>query len=238
MPLRFSDIGEHCPAMSLEDIQGSDEVVKAHLDDAVRQLSDEFDGIHRPEVVHAMVHESAAQLSGGHVAAFVPALAHRFARERLRARAQTEGLVIKGASEVLFVSLTGGGRAQMAAALLTRRAGNLVSVHSAGSDATGGADANVVAAMEEIGIDMGDHFTKPLTDEVLAGADVVVTMGRSVGRVEIPARTRHVAWRVGDPSGAELDEVRRVREDIERRVEALAAELLQPMLAAADRSDG
>jgi protein-tyrosine-phosphatase len=55
-----------------------------------------------------------------------------------------------------------------------------------------------------------------------------VTMGRSVGRVEIPAGTRHVEWRVGDPAGASLDEVRRVREDIERRVEAFADELPRP----------
>src|SRR5262249_15617959 len=59
------------------------------------------------------------------------------------------------------------------------------------------------------------------------GADVIVTMGRSVGYVEIPPTVRHVDWRVGDPAGAPIDEVRRVREDIERRVEALASELLE-----------
>ena len=56
-------------------------------------------------------------------------------------------------------------------------------------------------------------------------ADIIVTMGRSVGSVEIPATGRHVDWRVGDPAGAPFDEVRRVREDIERRVDALVAEL-------------
>jgi protein-tyrosine-phosphatase len=60
---------------------------------------------------------------------------------------------------------------------------------------------------------------------VLASADVVVTMGRSVGPVEIPSSARHVDWRIGDPAGADLDEVRRVRDDIERRIGALADEL-------------
>ena len=80
--------------------------------------------------------------------------------------------------------------------------------------------------MGEIGIDLEEAFTRPLTPEAIGAADVVVTMGRSVGAVDIPANVRHVDWRVGDPAGAELDEVRRVREDIERRVDALADELL------------
>ena len=61
---------------------------------------------------------------------------------------------------------------------------------------------------------------------MIGGADVIVTMGRSVGEIDVPAGVRHIDWRVGDPAGADLDEVRRVREDIGRRVEALADELL------------
>jgi len=75
--------------------------------------------------------------------------------------------------------------------------------------------------MEEVGIDISDKFTTPLTPEVLASADLVITMGRSVGQIEIPSTARHLDWRVGDPAGAELDEVRRVREDIDRRVNQL-----------------
>jgi arsenate reductase (thioredoxin) len=66
---------------------------------------------------------------------------------------------------------------------------------------------------------------RPSTDEVLRAADVVVTMGHSVGAVEIPEAVRHVDWRVGDPAGADLAEVRRVRGDIERRLRALLEEL-------------
>jgi arsenate reductase len=79
--------------------------------------------------------------------------------------------------------------------------------------------------MAEIGVDLTDEFTRPLTPEVLGNADIVVTMGRSVGELELPNRVRHVDWRVGDPSGAPLDEIRRVREDIGRRVVALAETL-------------
>jgi arsenate reductase len=82
--------------------------------------------------------------------------------------------------------------------------------------------------MQELGVDLSDAFAKPLSPEVLAAADVVVTMGRSVGSVDIPSSTRHVDWRVGDPTGASLDEARRVRDDIDRRVlellESLEAE--------------
>ena len=60
---------------------------------------------------------------------------------------------------------------------------------------------------------------------MLTSADVVVTMGRSVGDVDIPQETRHEDWRVGDPNGADLDEVRRIRDDIDRRVQRLLDEL-------------
>ena len=69
----------------------------------------------------------------------------------------------------------------------------------------------------------------PPADVATEAAPVRVASGgtaaRSVGRVEIPETTRHLDWRVGDPTGAELDEVRRVRDDIERRIRVLVAEL-------------
>ena len=217
-----------------DDFAGFDEHVQGFLRSAATRLEHEFAGIHDAATVRAVVAESARQLSGGAVAtvSFVPILAERFARERLRASGQAEGRLEKEIPEVVFVSLTGGGRAQIGAALLARRAGEAVGVHSAGSAAATEIDENVRAALAELGIDLSQAFTKPLSAEVLAGADVVVTMGRSVGEVEIPAGVRHVDWRVGDPAGAELDEVRRVRDDIARRIDGLAAELLEPAAAA------
>jgi arsenate reductase (thioredoxin) len=93
----------------------------------------------------------------------VPVLAERFARERLRAQAETEGPLAKSALEVVFVSLTGSGRAEIGAALLARAAGEAVSVHSTGSRTrVAETDENVQAALREVGIDLPEAFTKPL----------------------------------------------------------------------------
>jgi protein-tyrosine-phosphatase len=199
--------------------------VPARLASAVDQLASEFEGIFDRAYIQAVVEQSAKQLEGAAVASFVPTLAHRFARERLRAQAMAEGKLAKGSPEVVFVSITGGGRARIAASLLERIAGDSCSIHTAGSGIGSGIDPNVRIAMEELGIDLSEKFTRPVTDEVLASADVVVTMGRSVGEIEIPESARHLDWRVGDPAGAELEEVRRVRADIETRVNDLVADL-------------
>jgi arsenate reductase (thioredoxin) len=82
--------------------------------------------------------------------------------------------------------------------------------------------------MQELSVNLSDAYAKPLSTEVLEGADVIVTIGRSVGSVEIPATTRHVDWRVGDPTGASVEEARRVRDDIDRRVQELLADLDLP----------
>jgi protein-tyrosine-phosphatase len=209
--------------------------VPARLASSVDQLAKEFEGIFERSHVETVVAQSAKQLGGAAVASFVPILAHRFARERLRAQAQAEGKLAKTAPEVVFVSITGGGRARIAASLLERIAGDSANIHTAGSGVSSGIDPNVRVAMEELGIDLSDKFTRPVTHEVLAAADVVITMGHSVGEVEIPATARRLDWRVGDPAGADLDEVRRVRADIERRVNELAADLeLVPAGAASD----
>ena len=199
--------------------------VSAGLARDVDQLAAEFQGIFERAQIERVVEESAKQLEGAAVASFIPILAHRFARERLRAQAQAEGKLAKTAPEIVFVSITGGGRARMAASLLQRATGDTANIHTAGSDAAREIDPNVRTAMEELGIDLSEKYTRPITEEVLASADIVITMGRSVGEIRIPDTARHVDWRVGDPGGAELDEVRRVRADIERRVNDLAHDL-------------
>ena len=212
--------------MGLAEFPGFDDVMRLRLNAAVDRLCTEFEGVHDRPAISRVVEESAQRLSKRGVTPFVHILAERFARERLHAQGQSEGRIAKDQPAVVFVSLTGGGRAQIGAALLARKAGDAVTIHSAGSDAGVDIDDNVRAAMDEIDIDLGEAFTKPLTPEVLASADVIVTMGRSVGAFEIPATVRHVDWRIGDPAGADLEEVRRVCEDIERRVDALVEELL------------
>ena len=205
--------------------QYADAALQSRLTIATNRLVEEFGDVYDRETIESTLQESVRSLSPNGVTPYVHILAERFTRERLRAQAQTEQRIEKTVPEVVFVSLTGGGRAQMGAAMLAHRAGDAVSVHCAGSDAGDEIDQNVRVALGEIGIELDEAFVRPVTSEVLAAADVVVTMGRSVGEVDIPGSTRHEDWRVGDPAGADLGEVRRVRDDIVRRIDALAAEL-------------
>jgi protein-tyrosine-phosphatase len=155
---------------------------------------------------------------------FLPVLAHRFTRERLKALARASGPE-RATPDVLFVGLGDTGRGQMAAALVTLRSEGRVVAHSAGSSAAAVVDPAVLEVMGELGVDLSEAYAKPLVPEILAAADVVVTMGRSVGAIELPEGTRHEDWRVGDPTGAPVDEVRRVRDEIDSRVQKLLVEL-------------
>jgi arsenate reductase (thioredoxin) len=201
------------------------ETTRLHVEKAVDSLVEEFGDAHSRDTVQRVMDDSLRQLVGdAQVDDFVPTLAHRFARERLKALGRAHGPE-SALPDVLFVGLGDTGRGQIAAALLTLRSDGSIVAHSAGSTAQAAIDAGVVEVMSELGVDLTEAYAKPLSREVLEAADVVVTMGRSVGTVEIPEGTRHLDWRVGDPSGAPVDEIRRVRDDIERRVEALVEEL-------------
>jgi protein-tyrosine-phosphatase len=193
---------------------------------ALQALHAEFDGVHPPERIDALFADSVEQIGGGaNVESYIPILAGRLCRDRLRALAQSEGTAAKHVPEVLFVGLHDSGRGQMAAALMRACGGDRVSVHSAGSGALAEIDRVVREALQEAGIDLGDAYSKPLSEEVMSAADVVVTMGRSVGEVAIPPGTRHLDWRVGDPGGAAIEEVRLIRDDIAARVRALTDEI-------------
>jgi hypothetical protein len=132
--------------------------VRALLASVVDRLTDEFEGIYDRGSVSAVVDVSAQELSRGTVKPFVPVLAERFARERLTAQAQAEGRLAKVVPNVVFVSLTGGGRSEIGAALLARNAGDSVSIHSAGSQAGSEIDENVRAALKEVGVDLSEAF--------------------------------------------------------------------------------
>jgi protein-tyrosine-phosphatase len=113
----------------------------------------------------------------------------------------------------------------MAAALLNRRAGGRVVVHSAGSAPGEALNPAVVEAMAEIGLDISGEQPKPLTDEVGRRADVIVTMGCGDTCPVYPG-TRTADWDLPDPAGRPLDEVRSLRDEIAVRVDGLVAELL------------
>jgi protein-tyrosine-phosphatase len=201
-----------------------DPVTRNHIDKAIDSLADEFAGVFSPETVARFVDESLEGLAGARVTDYLPVLAHRFARERLRALGQAEGTIKKIVPEVLFVCVQNAGRSQMAAALLNRRAKGRVHVRSAGSDPGERINPAVVTALAEIGLDVGEEFPKPLTDEVVRAADAVITMGCGDACPVYPGK-RYLDWEVGDPEGKSLEEVRRIRDEIEARVEALLVEL-------------
>ncbi len=202
-----------------------DPVTRQHVEKAAEALQDEFAGTFSRETIARFIAESVDLLGESKINVFVPVLAHRFARERLKALGQAEGLITKEQPEVLFVCVQNAGRSQMAAGLLTLRSGGLVGVRSAGSDP--GQDVNPLAAeaMAELGVDLEDAFPKPLTDEVVRAADVVITMGCGDACPIYPGK-RYEDWEVGDPAEtSSLDEVRSIRDDIDRRIQRLLAEL-------------
>ena len=132
--------------------------------------------------------------------------------------------MIDDVPEVLFVCVHNAGRSQMAAALLDRHAQGRVHVRSAGSDPTDRVNPAVVEALAEWGIDVGQEFPKPLTDEFARAADVIVTMGCGDACPVYPGK-RYLDWTLDDPAGQPLEIVRAIRDDIDRRVRALVDEL-------------
>ena len=126
---------------------------------------------------------------------------------------------------VLFLCVHNAGRSQMAAALLARRAGDRVIVHSAGSDPAEVLNPAVVTVMAEWDIDISQERPKKLSDEMARTVDVVVTMGCGDACPVYPA-TRYVDWDLPDPAGRPIEEVRRIRDEIADRVDALVVELL------------
>jgi len=127
--------------------------------------------------------------------------------------------------EVLFVCVHNAGRSQMAAGLVKLRSDGRVHVRSAGSDPGDEIDPAVVEAMADLGVDLSEEFPKPLTDEVVRAADVVVTMGCGDACPIYPGK-RYQDWAVDDPAGQDVATVRRIRDEIDRRVQTLVAELL------------
>ena len=206
-----------------------DPVTRSHVEKAAEALQDEFAGTFSRETIARFLAESVDLLGDSKINVFVPVLAHRFARERLRAHGQAEGLLAKEQPEVLFVCVQNAGRSQMAAGLVTFRSGGLASVRSAGSDPAEVVNPLVAATMAELGVDLTDAFPKPLTDEVVRAADVVVTMGCGDACPIYPGK-RYEDWEVADPANATShDEVRAIRDDIDARVQHLLGELGIPL---------
>jgi arsenate reductase len=205
--------------------QAIDPVTQHHIDQAADRLADEFAGIFSRETIGRYMAESQDLLGEARINVFVPVLAHRFARERLKALAQAEGKLDKEQPEVLFVCVHNAGRSQMAAGLVNLRSEGRIHVRSAGSTPAAEINPAVVEAMEELEVDMNEEFPKPLTDEVVRAADVVITMGCGDACPIYPGK-RYEDWELEDPEGKDLETVRRIRDEIDERVQRLIGDVL------------
>jgi arsenate reductase len=203
-----------------------DPITRRHVEKATDSLVDEFAGIFSRETIDRYITDSLDRLGGARFSDFLPVLAYRFARERLKAFGQAEGSIVKEQPEVLFVCVHNAGRSQMAAGLVTLRSEGRINVRSAGSAPGRSINPLVVEALEELGIDLAEAFPKPLTDEVVRAADVVITMGCGDACPIYPGK-RYEDWELDDPAEAEsLDEVRAIRDAVDARVIRLVEELL------------
>lgn len=136
----------------------------------------------------------------------------------------SEGGISSDKPVVLFVCVHNAGRSQMAALLLAHHASGRVIVRSAGSTPADEINPAVVEAMSEIGIDIAKAFPKPITDESVRASDVVITMGCGDACPVYPGK-RYEDWELEDPAGKPVEEVRAIRDEIDRRVRSLLDEL-------------
>lgn len=197
---------------------------RRHLEKGLDSLESEFAGVFSVETIERYMTESVEQLPAARIKNFIPLFVHRFARERLRALGQSEGSISKVIPEVLFVCVQNAGRSQMAAGLTDQLAGGRVHVRSAGSEPAEEINQNVVTAMAEVGIDVAQEFPKPMTDEVVKAADAVITMGCGDSCPIYPGK-KYEDWTLDDPAGQDLETVRRIRDEIQTKVERLIRDL-------------
>jgi arsenate reductase len=132
--------------------------------------------------------------------------------------------VTRATPVVLFLCVHNAGRSQMAAGLMARHAEGRVDVLSAGTDPAEHLNPAVIEAMAEVGIDISTQRPHPLTDEDATRADTIITMGCGDSCPVYPG-TRYLDWPLPDPAGKRLEEVRLIRDEIDRLVRALVDEL-------------
>ena len=159
------------------------------------------------------------------VRTYLPILVARQAKEQLMAAAQAEGRIAKTVPELLFVCVQNAGRSQMAAALAEHLSARRVHVRSAGSAPAGQVNPLVIKVLAERGIALTAAYPKPLSDNVVRAADVIVTMGCGDACPIFPGK-RYEDWDVADPAGQPIEVVRDIRDDIQARVTALLRDIL------------
>ena len=198
---------------------------------AAERLAGEFDGTFGTDTIERFLHSSYDQFAGrATVVNFLPLMAERFARQQLRALAKVEGLADDGLPTVLFLCVHNAGRSQMAMGFFEHLAGDRAVAWSGGSEPGSEVNPAAIEAMRERGIDISGEFPKPWTDDVVRAADVVITMGCGDACPIFPGK-RYEEWTLDDPSGLAVEDVRPIRDEIERRVRRLLYDLRVPARA-------
>ncbi|MFC4630522.1 metalloregulator ArsR/SmtB family transcription factor [Promicromonospora alba] len=213
------------------------ESVEPALDRMAASLAERFPGTPPRECVRVVRESYAALVRRGGEAAYLVPLTEHFARQRIidaeKAHAQETAAGGAHRPQVLFVCVANAGRSQLAAALMRHYAGDRVVVRSAGSAPAADVHAGVRALLEELGDttaadevdDVTRFYPKPLTDDAVRAADVVVTMGCGDACPILPGK-RYEDWMVGDPALASPAGVAAIRDDLDQRVRALLADLV------------
>jgi arsenate reductase len=199
------------------------------LKTAAKNLTENFAGIFGTETIELFLQTSYDQFADrAKFTNFLPLMAERFARQRLKALAKVEGKADDGLPTVLFLCVHNAGRSQMALGWFNRLAGDGAVAWSGGSEPGMEINPAAIEAMAEVGIDITGEFPKPWTDEIGEAADVVITMGCGDACPIFPGK-RYDDWVLDDPAGRSVEEVRPVRDEIERRVRALLSQLDVPI---------
>ncbi|MEW6473998.1 MAG: arsenate reductase ArsC [Actinomycetota bacterium] len=191
----------------------------------VEALTREFGGAFDGGTVSRFVVDSYERLSSRpHDPAALGEATERLARQRLEALTRVETKDGDHPPTVLFMCVHNAGRSQMALGWFNHLAGGRAEAWSGGSEPGSQVNPAAVAAMAEVGIDIAREFPKPWTEEIVRAADVVVTMGCGDACPFFPG-TRYEDWELDDPHGQGIEAVRPIRDEIERRVRVLLAEL-------------
>jgi protein-tyrosine-phosphatase len=192
----------------------------------INDLAYSYDGVFARESIAAAVNAARDVLEPvSTVKVFLPVLVARQAKDQLMAAAQAEGRIAKTVPELLFVCVHNAGRSQMAAALADHLSAHRVHVRSAGSAPGHEINPVVVDVLGERGISLSTAYPKPLSDNVVGAADVIVTMGCGDACPIYPGK-RYEDWNVADPAGQPIEVVREIRDDIQARVTTLLRQIL------------
>ncbi|MCK9871327.1 arsenate reductase ArsC [Nocardiopsis dassonvillei] len=204
------------------------------LDLGAARMAARYEGRFSVETVHALILDSRKRLAAtARITTHLDVLAERLAAERLDALAAAGQPIGMRPPRVLFVCGHNSGRSQLAAALLAHRFPGPVAVSSAGTEPAAELDPRLGEVLAEVGADLGDAYPKPLTEEVVGSADVVVTLGCGDACPVVPGK-HYLDWPVADPHGATLDGLREVRNAIDARITGLLVLLAAPTTAETD----